>query len=33
VILIQFAHEGLVIGLGEHALLLKDGEDTHRLQK
>ena len=28
---VQFVDEGLVGSLGEHALFLKDGQDTHRL--
>lgn len=30
-VVIQFLLEGLIRGLGEHALLLQDGHDTHRL--
>jgi len=30
---VQLLEEGLVGGLGEHALLLKDGEDTHGLEE
>ena len=30
-VVVQLLHEGLVRGLGEHALLLKDGEDAHFL--
>lgn len=30
-IVVQFFLEGLVGGLGEHRLFLKNGEDTHRL--
>ena len=31
VVLIQLGKEGLVRSLWEHALLLQDGQDTHRL--
>ena len=30
-VLVQLGKEGLVRSLREHALLLKDGKDTHRL--
>ena len=30
-VLVQLGKEGLVRSLREHALLLKDGQDTHRL--
>lgn len=30
-VVVQFLLEGLVGGLGEHRLFLKNGEDTHRL--
>ena len=30
---IQLVQEGLVAGLGEHALFLKDGQDAHRLRR
>lgn len=32
VVVVQFLQEGLVAGLGEHALFLKDGQDTHGLE-
>jgi len=31
VVLVQLGKEGLVASLREHALLLEDGQDTHRL--
>lgn len=30
-VVVQFLLEGLIGGLGEHRLFLKNGEDTHRL--
>jgi len=30
-VVVQFLLEGLISGLGEHRLFLKNGEDTHRL--
>lgn len=32
-VVVQFFLEGLVGGLGEHRLFLKNGEDTHRLRR
>ena len=29
---VQFLLEGVVVGLGEHALFLQNGQDTHRLK-
>ena len=31
-VVVQHGGEGLVVGLGEHALLLKDGQHTHGLK-
>lgn len=31
-VVVQFLLEGLIGGLGEHRLFLKNGEDTHRLR-
>ena len=31
-VVVQLVLERIVVGLGEHALLLKDGQDTHGLE-
>lgn len=33
VVVVQLGLEALVRGLGEHALLFHDGQNTHRLQR